>query len=138
MIELLWIAHIISESAIHAYIIKKLKKPINHKLAALIRIAYGGLFIFAFIGMGYIWYWSIAFVFVSHILIFPEALNIFRGKRIGYLDSDDVYDEAEDSGYDLLISKHIGETVWLVIRCILALFFFAAFFYNIPFSELMK
>lgn len=136
-LEFLWLGLIVLEAGTHAYIIKVMKTGINHVLAGLLRVVVGVVFIVLFIHLDYLWHWSILYVGTSHVLIFPEVLNLFRSKRIGYLDSGEDEDAVEDSKYDRLIANNISELPWLAIRMIAALFSIAAFFYNITFKEMM-
>jgi len=138
MIGIIWLALVISEAGVHRYIIEVQKHGIDHLLASIIRIVYSTTFFIVFIMLDYEWYWALIYITSTHQLLFPESLNLFRGKHIGYMDSYENagLDEAEDSTYDMIISKYIKPFPWLVLRVISAIFCTLAFFYNIPFKEL--
>ena len=139
MIGIIWLALVISEAGVHRYIIEVQKHGIDHLLASVIRLVYSITFFIVFIMLDYEWYWALFYITSTHQLLFPEALNILRGKHIGYMDSFENagLDEAEDSKMDMLISKYVRPFPWLMIRLILALLFTLAFFYNIPLKELV-
>lgn len=122
----LWIVAIALEAVCHWYIIEKAKQGIDHWLVVLPRLAVGIMFFLLIVYEGSYWYWTAPYLFFSHILLFPELLNIFRGKYVGYLDTPE--DKVEDSKWDIFFKNKVGEFPWLWIRVILALAFIGIFF----------
>jgi hypothetical protein len=116
-----WLLWIVAESRWNYFLIDKKKRYIRHMLMFTPRLAAGVLQLWWMLELGYIWYWAGSYIVFTHALFFPELLNAFRDKRVGYLGDPDP-DAPGKSWYDKVIQA-LGhaELPWLVIRIILAI-----------------
>ncbi len=113
IIQLLWTLTVLFESGAHAWLIEKRNVNINHALAAGVRVL-GGLTFAAWAAhLGLHPFVALPFMFTYHILIFPEMLNAFRSKPLGYRSTSNWWDTLSLK----LFPSPIG---WLVIRVALA------------------
>ena len=124
ILMLIWVLLIVIESGLHWYVIEVMRESPSHKAAAFYRPLMGAVFVWQLMAVGMMWYWAAAFIAWSHLLLFPEILNLLRdGKYLGYLDVHPDNDEVEDSKLDLWFYKVGGELGWLSTRIILTFFF---------------
>ena len=122
----MYAAMCVAEASIHWCTIQVLKKSPKHDYLGFYRVGIGIMFLLFFHKSGVMWYWAAAYIIFAHLTIFNEALNIFRGKDVGYLDIDHDSDEEEDSTLDPIFYQiGRGQLGWLALRLILLLAFTA-------------
>ena len=118
----LWIVVIIAEATANWYAIERLKREINHAIWFIPRLLVGALFLYWYVQLGYQWYWAGIYIMATHAMLFPEYLNVTRGKPIGYL-GDPNLSNPNKSLYDKIVMRVIKyEYVWFWVRVIITLF----------------
>lgn len=85
MINLLWILVVAAAIFTQWYIIEELRKYPNKLVWAFLRLVVAGLFLFAYVQQGYVWYWAVNFMVFTFWFPFNVGLNLMRGKPIAYL-----------------------------------------------------
>lgn len=101
------------------------KEYMRHWIWFIPRLVVGLIFLFSWTYLGYYWYWAGLYLIGTHMLLFPEALNYFRGKGAGYL-GDINHTGKHKSIYDYLLQQVIKSPAavmcWIGFRLILFLF----------------
>lgn len=122
LIVLSWILVILIEVAANWFKIEKLKEYPNHFVWFVPRLVVGIVFLAWFANLGFVWYWSALYIVGSHMLIFPEILNISRNKGLGYLGDRNLNAKTK-SIYDKIVMTVVKYPfAWLSFRVVLALF----------------
>ena len=129
LLMIVWGIFILVEVYWNWHKIEVKKEYHKHWLWVIPRIAAGAVFLYLFGLFDYYWYWSVIFLVGTHMLLFPELLNLMRGKPIGYLGDPDLR-SSNKSVYDkilirityLMPSEVLGRTLWFWIRFIIFLF----------------
>jgi len=125
LLMLCWLFIIAIEVTFNWYVIEVKEKNINHLLAFIPRMVAGLIFLAAFSEFGYYWYWSALFLVGTHALLFAEALNISRGKFIGYLGDPDLSNPNKSVFDKFLLRLADNEIVimlWFTFRVLLFIF----------------
>lgn len=104
----------------------------KHWLWAIPKFVVGTGILFWLISFGYLWYWAGLFIVATHMFVFPEGLNKWRGKAWGYMGELKPAQtlkeaiKAKKSLYDWALQKVIHSapalSMWFFFRLLLAMF----------------
>jgi len=110
-----WALTLFSLALIQWYIIEKKHRRPNKWFWYFIRLITGGLFLWWFVRLGFIWYWAAVFEVFTFWFFFNSILNIMRGKPVAYLSrtGDQI---------DALMLKLFPAVVWWFFLLIAAIF----------------
>ena len=128
MINILWVVFILLSIISQWYIIEEKGRKPNKGLWFTIRCIVGGLFMWAYIADGYMWYWTAAFLVGSFWFPFNFGLSIARKNFDRHL-GDDFMDK-------ILLRWFNQTTVFYWSALILVITVGLMIFYGrVPFSE---